>query len=121
MTPTEERAFIALWNEDLETAAIAARLGIKAGTAQSCAHRLQQRGLIQRRPRGGTYPAQRRQAALAGVSAGTPGVSIRVSGGVSRRTPPASRLGGVGALEPAPLRPAARAQQSHGHSAGATG
>jgi hypothetical protein len=34
MTPADE-TFIALWQQGLETAAIAARLGIKATTAQS--------------------------------------------------------------------------------------
>jgi len=54
MTPAEAEArFIALWTEGLETAAIAARLGITAAAAQSRAHRLQQRGLIAPRPRGG--------------------------------------------------------------------
>jgi Mn-dependent DtxR family transcriptional regulator len=56
MTPTDEARFIALWQQGLETAVIAERLGIKATTAQSRAHRLQQRGLIQPRPRGGRLP-----------------------------------------------------------------
>jgi DNA-binding IclR family transcriptional regulator len=60
MTPTDEARFIALWNEGLETAAIAQRLGIPRGTVQSRAHRLQQRGLIQPRPKGGTYPGYSR-------------------------------------------------------------
>jgi hypothetical protein len=58
MTPAEER-FIALWNAGTETAEIARQLGIKATTAQSRAYRLQLRGLIQPRPRGGAYPTQR--------------------------------------------------------------
>jgi hypothetical protein len=63
MTPAEAEAeFIALWQQGLETAAIAARLGIKAATAQSRVHRLQQRGLIQPRPRGGNYPTERTRA-----------------------------------------------------------
>jgi DNA-binding transcriptional MocR family regulator len=81
MTPTEEQAFIALWQQGLEITAIAEHLGIPKGTVQSRAHRLQQRGLIQPRPKGGAYP---RQKALArqdssGVSTDTPGVSPRVS------------------------------------------
>jgi transposase len=61
VTPAEAE-FVALWTAGLETAAIAARLGIKATTAQSRAHRLQQKGLIQPRPRGGAYPSLRAQA-----------------------------------------------------------
>jgi hypothetical protein len=73
MTPAEAEAeFITLWQQGLETAAIAAQLGIKATTAQSRAHLLQQRGLIQPRPRGGNHPTQPRRAALAGVSCRTP-------------------------------------------------
>jgi hypothetical protein len=173
VTPAEEEApFIALWNEGLETAAIAAGLGIKATTAQSRSHRLQQRGLIQSRPRGGNYPTQRRQAALASAgchsgcqatphrpstyprararcspcsptfcrssasSSGrwAPGCQPTPQGchmtpkgcqqgcqeGVTAH-PPASGSGGLGALEPAPLRPAARAHQSAGGRAWATG
>ena len=57
MTPTEAEALlIQLWNTGTETAEIARQLGIPHGTAQSRAHRLQQRGLIQPRPRGGAYP-----------------------------------------------------------------
>jgi transposase len=60
MTPTEvERLFIELWQQGLRTAEIPARLGIKATTAQSRARRLQERGLIQLRPRGGDYPSLR--------------------------------------------------------------
>jgi DNA-binding transcriptional MocR family regulator len=59
MTPAEEAEFIALWNAGTEIAAMAQRLGIPKGTVQSRAHRLQQRGLIQPRPRGGAYPSQR--------------------------------------------------------------
>jgi DNA-binding IclR family transcriptional regulator len=72
MNPADEVQFIARRQQGLETAAIAERLGIKATTAQSRAHRLQQRGLIEPRPQGGNYPTQRRQAALAGVSCRTP-------------------------------------------------
>jgi DNA-binding transcriptional MocR family regulator len=59
MTPTDEAEFIAPWNEGLETAIVATRLGIPRGTVQSRAHRLQQRGLIQPRPKGGAYPRQK--------------------------------------------------------------
>jgi hypothetical protein len=61
MTPAEQE-FIALWNAGLEIAAIAQRLGIPKGTVQSRAHRLQQRGLIQPRPKGGAYPRQKVKA-----------------------------------------------------------
>jgi hypothetical protein len=49
----DESTFITLWNHGLETAEIARCLGIKETMAQSRAYRLQQRGLIQSRPRGG--------------------------------------------------------------------
>jgi len=53
---------IALWEQGLEVKAIAAALGITWTAAQSRAHRLQQQGLIQPRPRGGDYPSRRAQA-----------------------------------------------------------
>ena len=60
MTPAEQEAtLIALWNAGTEIAAIATRLSIPKGTVQSRAHRLQQRGLIQPRPKGGAYPRQK--------------------------------------------------------------
>jgi hypothetical protein len=60
MTPTEAEALlIELWNQGLEIAKIARRMGIPKSTVQSRAHRLQQRGLIQPRPKGGAYPSQR--------------------------------------------------------------
>ena len=66
--PAEAEArFIALWNAGLETAAIARQLGLKATTAQARAWRLQQRGVIQPRPRGGSYPSQRVQARQEGA------------------------------------------------------
>jgi len=62
MTPAEEEAtFIQLWQAGLERAAIARQLGLTATAAQSRAHRLQRRGLIQPRPRGGAYPTQKAQ------------------------------------------------------------
>jgi hypothetical protein len=91
MAQDEEARFIALWQAGLETPEIARQLGIKATTAQSRAYRLQQRGLIQPRPRGGAYPslrAQERAGTAEGVSSHTPRVSHRtpgVSRGVSRR------------------------------------
>jgi transposase len=57
-----EAEFIALWNQGLEIAEMAQRLGIPKGTVQSRAHRLQQRGLIQPRPKGGAYPRQKVKA-----------------------------------------------------------
>jgi DNA-binding transcriptional MocR family regulator len=60
MTPAEQEVtLIALWNAGTEITAIAQRLGIPKGTVQSRAHRLQQRGLIQPRPKGGAYPRQK--------------------------------------------------------------
>jgi hypothetical protein len=57
-----EAELIALWNQGLEITAMAQRLGIPKGTVQSRAHRLQARGLIQPRPKGGAYPRQKAQA-----------------------------------------------------------
>jgi hypothetical protein len=66
MTSTEEAEFIRLWAQGLTITAIAAALEIPEGTARSRAYTLQQRGLIQPRPKGGrrqranaTPPVQR--------------------------------------------------------------
>jgi transposase len=80
MTPDEEAQFIALWTEGLEIAAIAQRLGIQ-GTVQSRAHRLQQRGLIQPRPKGGVYPSQRAKASLTHPLAKTRAIDRHRCGG----------------------------------------
>jgi transposase len=73
MTPAEQEAtFIALWTQGLELAAIAQRLGIPKGTVQSRAHRLQQRGLIAPRPKGGAYPRQKALARQEGTPARAP-------------------------------------------------
>jgi hypothetical protein len=62
-TSTDDQArLIALWEQGHEIKAIAAQLGIAWTTVQSRAHRLQQRGLIQPRPRGGDYPSRRARA-----------------------------------------------------------
>jgi MarR family len=68
MTPTDEATFIALWTAGTETSEIAERLGIPKGTVQSRAHRLQQRGLIQPRPRGRVLS----ESAGAGPAGGNP-------------------------------------------------
>jgi hypothetical protein len=79
VTPTDEATFIALWTQGLSHEALAHRLGVPVGTIKSRASALAHQGKIQPRPRGGAYPHQRRQAALAGVSTDTSGVSTRVS------------------------------------------
>jgi hypothetical protein len=61
VTPADEARFIALWQVSTETAAIAQAFSIPKGTAQSRAHRLQQQGKIQPRPKGGSYPRQKAQ------------------------------------------------------------
>jgi DNA-binding transcriptional MocR family regulator len=53
MTPTDETTFITLWQQGLSHDALAQQLGIPVGTVKSRAHALQQRGLIQARPRRG--------------------------------------------------------------------
>jgi hypothetical protein len=87
MTPADEEAhFIELWNQSVETAEIARQLGLKATTAQSRARRLQERGLIQPRPRGGNYPSLRQREREEG-GARVPEQTPRVSKRVSRRVP----------------------------------
>jgi DNA-binding IclR family transcriptional regulator len=68
MTPAEQE-FIALWTQGLEIATSAQRLGIPKGTVQSRALRLQARGLIQPRPKGGAYPRQKALARLTDTGA----------------------------------------------------
>jgi hypothetical protein len=73
MTPAEEEArFISLWQAGVETAAIACQLGLTATAAQARARRLQRRGLLQPRPRGGAYPSQKAQARPEGAPAPPP-------------------------------------------------
>jgi hypothetical protein len=92
-----------LCDDGTETAEIGRQLGIPRGTVSSRAYTLVRQGKIQARPRGGAYPTQRRQSALAGVSPDISGVPMRVSddtpqrsGRVSRRvsidTPPPQYL-----------------------------
>jgi DNA-binding transcriptional MocR family regulator len=52
MTSTDEATFITLWQQALSHDAMATRLGCPVGTVESRAHRLQQQGVIQPRPRG---------------------------------------------------------------------
>jgi hypothetical protein len=52
MTPTAEQEFITLWQQGLSHEAMTDRLGCPVGTIKSRAHRLQQQGVIQPRPRG---------------------------------------------------------------------
>jgi hypothetical protein len=61
MTPAEETEFIALREQGLDNAAIAARLGIPVGTASSRASTLIRQGKLTPRPRGGAYPRQTTQ------------------------------------------------------------
>lgn len=79
MTPTDEATFITLWQQGTSQQELAARLGVPVGTIKSRASALARQGKIQPRPKGGAYPRQRRQAALAGVSPDTSGVSTWVS------------------------------------------
>jgi transposase len=63
MTPTDEATFIALWTQGLSHEALAQRLGCPVGTIKSRAHRLQQQGVIQPRPRGRGLALGRRATA----------------------------------------------------------
>jgi DNA-binding IclR family transcriptional regulator len=72
MTPADEAQFIQLWQAGVETAEIAHRLGIPPGTVSSRTHALQQRGLIQPRPRGGPHARRVVQARQAGTPAAVP-------------------------------------------------
>jgi DNA-directed RNA polymerase specialized sigma24 family protein len=67
VTPADEATFIQLWQKGASQQAIAVRLGVPLGTVKSRAAALARQGKIQARPRGGAYPMQRHQAALAGV------------------------------------------------------
>lgn len=67
MTPTDEATFITLWQQGASQQELAARLGVPVGTIKSRASALARQGKIQPRPRGGGYPRQRRQAAMAPV------------------------------------------------------
>jgi hypothetical protein len=87
MTPADEEArFIELWKQGVETAEIARQLGLKVTTAQSRARRLQERGLIQPRPRGGNYPSLRQRERDEGMER-VPEQTPRVSKQVSRQVP----------------------------------
>jgi DNA-binding transcriptional MocR family regulator len=91
MTPAEERRFIRLWQAEASYREIAQALGCALGTVGSRAAALVAQGKIRPRPRGGAYPRQKAQAALAGVSLDTSGVSARVSPDTSRRSARVSR------------------------------
>jgi hypothetical protein len=62
MTPAEEAAFIALWQQGAGQQELAARLGVPVGTIKSRAFALAHQGKIQPRPRGGAYPRQQATA-----------------------------------------------------------
>ena len=85
MTPAEEAAFIALWQQGLSQGAMAQRLGIPVGTVKSRAHTLAHAGKLTPRPRGGAYPRQQGKALQAGaeVSPDTPQEPWGVTTGVS--------------------------------------
>jgi hypothetical protein len=57
MTPDEQALFIQLWEHEAQYPQIAEIMHISYGTVASRARALQQRGLIQPRPRGGHKPA----------------------------------------------------------------
>jgi transposase len=52
MTPDDETTFITYWQQGLETAEIAQRLGVTLKSAQSRVYRLRRQGKIQPRPLG---------------------------------------------------------------------
>ncbi len=54
MTPADEISFVALWQQGLETAAIAQALGIPPGTARSRAYTCSARSMSSRHPPMGT-------------------------------------------------------------------
>jgi len=58
MTPADEAAFIALWQEGLTTAAMAERLGVPTGTVKSRSYTLVRQGKIQPRQRGRASASQ---------------------------------------------------------------
>jgi DNA-directed RNA polymerase specialized sigma24 family protein len=67
VTPADEATFIALWQQGASQQELAAHLGVPVGTIKSRASALARQGKIQARPKGGAYPRQRRQAAMAPV------------------------------------------------------
>jgi len=72
MTPSDEAEalLIELWNQGLEIATIAERLGIPRGTVSSRATALRKRGVaLAKRPQGGAYPSQRAKARQEGPPA----------------------------------------------------
>jgi len=70
MTPADESLFITLWQQGASQQELAARLGVPVGTIKSRASALARQGKIQARPKGGAYPWQRHQAAMAPVQSG---------------------------------------------------
>jgi hypothetical protein len=59
MTPADEATFIELWNQGLELAEMAQRLGIPRGTVSSRATALRKRGVaLAKRPQGGLSSEQ---------------------------------------------------------------
>jgi hypothetical protein len=67
VTPADESLFIALWQQGATQQELAQRLGVPVGTIKSRASVLARQGKIQARPKGGPYPHQRHQAAMAPV------------------------------------------------------
>jgi winged helix-turn-helix DNA-binding protein len=59
MTPADEAAFIALWQQGASQQELATRLGVPVGTIKSRAAALARQGKIKARPKGGAYPRQR--------------------------------------------------------------
>jgi transposase len=67
VTPADEALFITLWQQGASQQELATRLGVPVGTIKSRASALARQGKIQARPKGGAYPHQRHQAAMAPV------------------------------------------------------
>lgn len=105
-----EAEFIELWQRGLETAEIARRLGIPAGTVSSRAHVLQLQGKTQARPRGGAHGRRVAEARTAGES--VPAAHPSTPAMKSRHTRAHLSTPEPSALEPAGVHPSTPAPQS---------
>jgi DNA-binding GntR family transcriptional regulator len=67
VTAAAETIFISMWQQGAGQQELAAHFGVPVGTMKSRASALARQGKIQARPKGGAYPHQRHQAAMAPV------------------------------------------------------
>ena len=119
-----EPEFIRLWERGATQAAIAQALGCPVGTVKSRAHRLQQQGKIQARPRGGDEPHRAPEAHPPGQTPERPPSTVdrrRVHVTPSTVDRPPNEIGAVvsAALQPLLARLEALEAAVEGRPAGA--